>query len=48
MYLLYYTGVKLINLNTKFCIKDDTTNHIPGAAISNAPDMEHLSFTKAH
>ena len=48
MYPLHYTGVKLIDLKNKFGMKYVTTNNTPGADISNKPDTDCSSFTKAH
>ena len=48
MYPLHYVGVKIMDSKKTFGIKYATTKHIPGDDILNEPDMEYLSFTKAH
>ena len=48
MYLLHYAGVKLMELNKTFGIKDDTTNNIPVSDIHNDSDMDYLYFTKEY
>ena len=48
MYLLHCIGIKLMEFNTAFGIKDATTNHIPGSDICNDHGIECSSFTKEH
>ena len=48
IYLIHYTGVKLMDLKKKFGIQYATTNHIPGTYIRNDPDMGYSYFTKTH